>query len=302
MLRIIGTERESPAWKAGLRPGAFVKFINGHIIRDALDLKFYSAEENLKVVFVTDSQTRNVTFLRKHGEFLGITPAPIRIRKCRNRCIFCFFDQLPPHLRKSLYIKDEDFRLSFLEGNFVTLSHLTTKDINRIIEQRLSPLYVSVHSSNQQVRNKLLGVHEESPIIKKLEILVKANIQLHTQIVLIPYFNTGKILSQTIRELSALHPGIRSIGIIPVGLTAHRKKNRPLKSFTKKSAMQVIRHVKQLDREQIQRKKAHFIYLSDEWFLLANLKLPLSRYYMDFPQLENGIGMMRLFMDRIYAL
>ncbi|MFH1760811.1 MAG: DUF512 domain-containing protein [bacterium] len=303
MLKLFNVKKGGLAWNAGLKPYHKIISINGHKITDALDFNFHSAENKLEILFKDKENTKSVFINQNFHDDLGIEPNPMRMRRCRNRCIFCFVDQLPPGLRSSLYFKDDDYRFSFIHGNFITLINQPPDDIKKIIGQRLSPLYVSIHAVDKKVRETVFGIKEKIPIMQNLDALISGGITLHAQIVLIPGINTGKILAQTIRELAVRHPGIASIGIIPVGITNYGKRLNKIKTFPAPDmARSVIKQVYLLDKEQISLRRKHFIYLADEWFVLADLNIPASAYYKDFPQLENGIGMIRSFLNELMYL
>ncbi|HIC94366.1 MAG TPA: DUF512 domain-containing protein, partial [Anaerolineae bacterium] len=215
----------SVAEELGLRPGDELLSINGHPLRDIIDYRFYGAEEELELVIRRDGQRLVCLVERGYGEELGIEfvePTFDGVRHCNNRCPFCFVDQLPRGMRRSLYIKDDDYRLSFLFGNFVTLTNLTEADWQRLAEQRLSPLYVSVHATDLALRRRLLGNPSAPDILQQIGRLGELGIQVHAQIVLIPGLNDGEPLARTVADLAALHPTVQSIAVIPVGLTKHR--------------------------------------------------------------------------------
>ena len=221
----------------------------------------------------------------------------MKVLKCACNCIFCFVDQIHPDARASLKVKDDDFRLSFFHGNFITLSNLTNKDYERIIEQHLSPLYISVHNTNDTLRQKIMRYKKEIPVMEKLAFLAENGITLHTQIVLIPGWNDGVELERTVFDLSSLYPAVQSIGIVPVGLTKFRKNLTTLRKVSKVQAKEVILQSKKW-RAQFQEKYGSgIVSIADEFFLLADLPIPENDYYEGYPQIENGIGLVRDFID-----
>jgi len=224
------------------------------------------------------------------------------IRHCQNKCIFCFVDQLPEGLRASLYEKDDDYRLSFLHGNFITLTNLRPQDITRIITFHLSPLYVSVHATDPSIRGFMLGKKRPQGIWEQLQTLVEGGITIHTQVVLCPGINDGPVLEKTIRDLSLLWPGVRSLGIVPVGLTKFRKNLPLLRSFTRPECVQLVKRITNYQKSFRKKFGSSFVYLSDEFYLRAGIPFPPGSFYDGYPQLENGIGMARLFYEQFRAL
>ncbi len=271
--------------------------VNGRPVRDLIDYSYCTAYEE-QLLLEIEKQNGEIWELeveRGDGEPLGLTftaPAPAR---CANNCLFCFVHQLPKGLRKALYIKDEDYRLSFLNGNYVTLTNLSRSALKRITEQRLSPLYISVHTTNPHLRERLLGKSGIPPILEQLQKLAAARIIMHTQVVLCPGLNDGEELQRTVEDLAALFPTVQSLAIVPLGLTAHRQK---LPSLTPVDAEYARRFIArwQPDSEALRRKlRQPFLFLADEFFLKADLPFPSIKEYGDFPQIENGVGMVPLF-------
>ncbi len=272
--------------------------VNGRPLRDLIDYSYYTAseEELLLEIEKPDGELWEVEVERDEGESLGLTfaaPAPAR---CANNCLFCFVHQLPRGLRKPLYVKDEDYRLSFLNGNYVTLANLSRSALQRITEQRLSPLYISVHATNPALREQLLGKAGIPPILEQLHKLAAARIIMHTQVVLCPGLNDGEELQRTVADLAALFPAVQSLAIVPLGLTEHRQKLPLLAPVDAEYARQFITGWQ--PRSQTLRKQLGrpFLFLADEFFLKANAPFPPLKEYGDFPQLENGVGMVPLFM------
>jgi putative radical SAM enzyme (TIGR03279 family) len=298
-VEIESIEKGSIAEKAGLIPKDRLISINGHEIRDEIDLFFYGSEPKLEVVVKRKEEIKKVDIV-SNGSNLGIILKPFRIRSCRNKCIFCFVSQLPKGLRRSLYLKDEDYRMSFLYGNYITLTNLSETDKKRIIEQRLSPLYISVHSTNKNVRNRLLGNQSASDILKDIKFFASHKIKMHTQIVLCPGINDGKELEKTIRELYRFYPYVSSIAVVPVGITAFNKEK--IKQVDKDDALRTLEIVQKF---QMRFKRKHgdaFVHAADEFFIKAEMPFPSIDIYGEFPQIENGVGMVPLFLHRARRL
>jgi len=290
---------QSPAYIAGIKAGDKIISINRHPVKDVLDLMFYGDEEFLKIIIERDG--RKLSFnIHKDALPLGIEVEPFRIKRCINKCLFCFVEQLPKGLRKSLYVKDEDYRASFLYGNYITLTNLTQKDYERIKKLRLSPLYISVHATDPEIRNVLLGNYEAPPIMLELKKLAKMKIRMHTQIVLCPEINDGKILEKTIIELHKLYPYVSSIAIVPVGLTKYHKNG--LIPVTKDKAEEVIKIIEIFQKRFRKKHGISFVYLADEFYIKAEKPFPSLNIYDDLPQIENGVGMVPLFMNKTAKL
>ncbi len=278
--------------------------VNGQPLRDLIDYSYYTAseEELLLEIEKPDGELCELEVERQAGEPLGLTfSAPVPAR-CANNCLFCFVHQLPKGLRKQLYVKDEDYRLSFLNGNYVTLANIKASALNRIIEQRLSPLYISVHATNPDLREHLLGKSGIPPILKQLQMLAAARIVMHTQVVLCPGLNDGEELIRTVTELAALYPAIQSLAIVPLGLTNHRQRLPQLTPVDADYAREFIA-IWQPKADAIRRKlRQPFLFLADEFYLKGGLPFPSVKEYGDFPQIENGVGMVPLFMKEATRL
>ncbi|HPR17009.1 MAG TPA: DUF512 domain-containing protein, partial [Candidatus Cloacimonadota bacterium] len=278
---------ESLPAEAGMHAGDTIISINDHPIRDFIDLQFYSAEENLNFELKDANAAIRHIFIEQDWSYpLGIEPIPHRCRNCVNNCIFCFVDQMRPGIRKTLYIKDDDFRLSFVYGNFITLTNLSDQDFNRIIEQKLSPLYISIHTTNPDLHKRMMRHKQDFHVMEKLKFFSENGIEMHTQIVVVPGWNDGAELQRTLSDLSSDEIAALSIGIVPVGLTKFRDGLTALQNVSPRLAQEIIGIA----------DKFPLTYCSDEIFLLAGKELPEEEYYDDFPQLENGIGMLRLLM------
>jgi len=314
-------EPKSPADIAGVRPGDILLAINGRKLRDAVDYQFFSADEQVlhfDIAPVDDPHTRRtVTVEREEWQTPGLTftePTFTPIRECNNHCPFCFIDQLPSTMRNSLYIRDDDYRYSFLYGNFVTLTNLNERDWERLAEQRLSPLYVSVHATDLQMRRTLLGNNHAPDITQQFRRLFSLGIRVHTQVVTCPGMNDGDVLEQTVQDLGGFYPNVLSIGVVPVGLTRTPQEilsspepscsrilpsaaDLPLRTFLSEEAEAVVRQTRKWQREFRRRYDCSVVYASDEFYLLCRQPVPSAASYDGYPQFENGIGMVRDLMD-----
>jgi len=297
-LLIEGVAPGSIADEFELEAGDRLLAVNGHRLRDLIDYSYYTSteEELLLEIARTDGETWELEVEREQGEPLGLTFAPTVPAGCRNNCIFCFVHQLPRGLRKPLYVKDEDYRLSFLNGNYVTLANLRPAELQRIIEQRLSPLYISVHATNPELRQQLLGKQGIPPILEQLRVLAAARITLHTQVVLCPGINDGPELERTVADLAALYPAVQSLAIVPLGLTRHRQKLPRLQAVDQQYAKAFITEWWPRTRALKKSLGEPFLFLADEFYLKAGLPFPPLREYGDLPQIENGVGMVPLFL------
>lgn len=287
----------SPAERAGLRVGDKLFAINGHRLRDVIDVQFYSAEERLLLEGERqEGEPFTIEIERRYGEPLGldfVEPLFDGIRRCGNRCDFCFVAQLPPGLRRSLYVRDDDYRLSFLSGSYVTLTNLGEADWMRIAEQRLSPLYVSVHATAPNLRRRLLGNHAAPDIIAQLRRLADLGIEVHTQIVVVPQLNDGAALDRSLGDLAELYPAVRSVSIVPVGITRFHQGSCRVHTGAEMRAVfdQVIGWQARL-RERFGMNLA---YLSDEWYLRLGEPLPGVDAYDGLDLTENGVGLVSKF-------
>jgi putative radical SAM enzyme (TIGR03279 family) len=292
----------TPAGRAGLCPGDVILSINGHPLRDAIDFQFYAAEGRLRLAVARDGGRRALE-LERTGSGLGIDlvpPRPREIATCSNTCVFCFIHQNPRGLRRSLYVKDDDFRLSFLHGNYITLTDLEEADLARIEAQRLSPLYVSVHATDAELRHRLLGRPRHSAdVLPRMARLARAGIRMHAQIVLCPDLNDGLHLQRTVFELAPLHPQVATVAIVPVGLTRHRERLPALRPLTGSEARALVDTVEGWQADFRERLGSRFVFLADEIYLLADRVLPPAAAYEGFPVAEDGIGLVRRFEDAL---
>jgi putative radical SAM enzyme (TIGR03279 family) len=286
---------------AGLLTGDRILAINDQPLRDAIDFQFYGGDDSLELSVERDGARRALHLVRQAGRELGVeleAPRPGDIATCANKCVFCFIHQLPRELRRSLYVKDDDFRLSFLHGNYITLSDLDEPSFERILEQRLSPLYVSVHATDAELRWRLLGRPRHSAeILPRLERLAKAGIRVHAQIVLCPGWNDGAHLERSVHELAPLHPSVATAAIVPVGLTRHRERLPALRTLTDDEARALVATVGGWQRRFLPTLDSRFVFLGDEVYLQAGQPLPPAEAYEGFPIAEDGIGLVRRFED-----
>lgn len=279
--------------------------INGHNLRDIIDLSFQLAEEEIELLVEhADGSREVIAFEKDIDEELGAefeSAVFDGVRRCKNHCVFCFVDMIAPNMRRTLSIKDDDYRLSFLFGNFITLTNMTAKDFRRIKNFHLSPLFVSIHSMNPDLRAKMLRTPLAAKIHEQLDELERAGVEYHTQVVLCKDLNDGAELDLTIAEILKRRPHALSLAIVPVGVTRHRRDKFPLKQFDKDSATKVIEQVEIFQRQIRAETGQTFVYLGDEFYLLAEKSLPPAEFYDDFPQIENGIGMTRNFIEEFTA-
>jgi len=288
-----------------LAAGDKILQINGKTPLDIIDLSFLLAEEEIELLIEhSDGEREIIAFEKDFDEELGAefeSAVFDGIKRCKNHCVFCFVDMIAPKMRKTLNIKDDDYRLSFLFGNFITLTNLTPKDFKRIKKYHLSPLFISVHSMNPELRAKILRTPLGKNIQNQLDELEKAGIEYHTQVVLCKNLNDGAELDYTIAEILKRRPNALSLAIVPVGVTKYRRDKFVLEQFDKESALKVIEQVEKWQKKIRAESGRTFLYLGDEFYLLAEKNLPPVEFYDEFPQIENGIGMTRNFIEEFGA-
>ncbi len=301
-VRVEAVAPGSPAARAGIAAGDRVLSVSGEPVGDLLDLHFLTARATFRVRWADPGGTEREARIRPGGAALGLFPEAVRVRRCRNRCIFCFVHQLPAGLRKSLYVKDEDVRLSFLHGQYVTFSDVTEEELARIVRYRLSPLYVSIHASDPGLRRRLLGNPSAGDVMETMRRLVAAGIVLHGQIVVCPGINDGEQLRRTLLDLSSLRPGLATVAVVPVGLTAHRRGLPALRPVTRGEARETIAMLDRFRRGAGSGGAEPFASAADEYYLLAGKEVPGRRAYGSFAQIGNGVGLLRRFLDDARAL
>ncbi len=299
MVKIKNVISGSPAAKCGVIAGDMLANINGNPIKDVLDYMYYAAEVNVKLDLVRCGEEIALSVKKDEYDDLGLefdTFLMDNKQRCSNRCIFCFIDQMPPNMRDTLYFKDDDARLSFLHGNYVTLTNLDQSDIDRIIKMKLN-INVSVHTTNPELRVKMMRNKFAGEKLKYLYQLAESGIQLNCQIVCCPGFNDGAELRRTLSDLSKLMPNISSMAVVPVGITKYRDGLCPLTMFNKETAGETIDIIEEFQRDLLEKYGTRTVFPSDEFFLTADRPLPSAEYYEDYPQYENGVGMLRSLID-----
>lgn len=296
-VRIYAVASGSPADKAGIVSGERIISINGEPVSDEIDYQALSATGILTVQIENDNTVRELHIKKDEWESLGLSldeTEAMKPRHCRNRCLFCFVDQLPAGMRETLYVKDDDWRLSLMMGNYVTLTNVSEHEFQRILTRKASPLYVSVHATDPAVRCFMLRNRNAGMLMDRLRQLKDNGIQFHCQIVLCPGVNDGAVLKKTIEDLVSLYPSSQSLAIVPVGLTKHREGLAELKGFDEKSAHELIRIIQNFQQRFLHEIGTRFVYPSDEFFCICGENIPESSEYEDYPQIENGVGMLRL--------
>jgi putative radical SAM enzyme (TIGR03279 family) len=298
--RVSYVEPSSPSFQAGIKPGDIIVQINDTILEDILDYQFSSSEEELELTFLRNNQKEKIIIEKDIDDPLGLDfedPVFDGIHNCKNNCLFCFVKQLPTELRSSLYVKDDDYRLSFLYGSYITLTNLTENELQKISDYRLSPLYVSVHSTLPEVRKQLMRNKNAGNILEQLKTLTDMGIDLYTQAVVCPEINDGEGLTQTLNELASMHPKIKAFGVVPVGLTRFQKNNDTMRLHSKEEAQKVIDALQPYQEKYLEEWDTPFVQIADEFYLKAGYEIPSAKYYEDYCLYENGIGAIRRFLD-----
>jgi Fe-S oxidoreductase, related to NifB/MoaA family len=304
-VRIADVQPHTPAGRGGLRAGHTLLRVNGHAIDDVLDYRFYITSPLLALDLLDEAGAPYSKTLRKRSyEDLGLefdTGLMDEQKTCRNQCVFCFIDQMPPGLRSTLYVKDDDSRMSFLFGNYITLTNLRQKDIERILAMHISPINISVHTTNPQLRVAMMKNRKAGEVLRYLPMLTGAGLWVNTQIVLCPGINDGAELERSLRDLCALAPNLQSVSVVPVGLTKYREGLTPMRPFTAQEARKVLECVEGFAKQMMERHGEHICYAADEFYLLAGRPFPPAADYGSFEQLENGVGLVSLLREEFEA-
>ncbi len=306
MVKITEIDKNSKLYALGVREGDVLLSVNGNGIRDVLDYRFYITERDVEFTFCREKEEYSVKLHKGEYEDVGLgfeTPLMDKKHTCRNGCIFCFVDQMPKGLRDTLYFKDDDSRLSFLHGNYITMTNMTEEDITRIIKMRISPINVSVHTTNPELRVKMMKNKRAGEVLAYLPMLADAGIELCTQLVLCPGINDGEELERSMHDLLKLCPSLISCAVVPVGITKYREGLCPLRTYTKEEAQRVIETVNSFGDYCKKEYGSRIFTVADEFYQKAELPLPGEDYYEGYPQLENGVGLIRsLLEDLKYCL
>ena len=300
MVKITGVEPRSRGEKNGIAAGDILLSINGREIRDVLDYRFFLTDTKVELLLSRDGEEYSVSIRKQQYDDIGLefeTPLMDKKQSCHNKCIFCFIDQLPCGMRETLYFKDDDSRLSFLHGNYITLTNLHDRDIDRIIEMHISPINISVHTTNPELRVKMMHNKRAGEVLSYMKKLADAGISLCGQIVLCRGINDGEELLRSMRDLSELFPAMTSVSIVPAGLTKFRDKLYPLTLYTKEEAREIIGMIDGYAREMTEKCGHRIFFAADELYLKAELPLPDGNYYEDYSQIENGVGMITSMND-----
>ena len=299
MVKVKSVIQGSPADRCGVREEDMLYAINGHVIKDVLDYMYYAAETDIILDMVRHGEEFTIKIQKDEYDDIGLEFDTFLMdgkQRCSNNCVFCFIDQLPPNMRETLYFKDDDARLSFLQGNYVTLTNLKDEDIDRIIQMKLN-INVSVHTTNPELRVKMMHNRFAGEKLKYIYRLAENGIKLNCQIVCCPELNDGDELRRSLRDLGGLMPNITSMAVVPVGVTKYRQNLYPLRGFTKKEAGETIDIIAEYQEKFFEKFGTRTVFPSDEFFLIAERDIPDMEYYEDFPQFENGVGMLRSLID-----
>ncbi len=295
MVKITNVLPHSRAEKVGILAGDILVSINGKEICDVLDYRFYLAEKKVRLTLTRNGEDLEATIIKKEYDDIGLdfeTPLMDKKRSCENKCVFCFIDQLPSGMRETLYFKDDDSRLSFLHGNYVTLTNMRDADIDRIIDMHISPVNVSVHTTNPELRCKMMHNKRAGEVLSYLRRFADANINICAQIVLCKGINDGSELDRTLHDLMELRPALQSVAIVPSGLTKFRDGLYPLDAFTKEDARAVISQINTYGEWCLSQFGTRLFFPADEFYIKAELPLPSDEFYEDYSQIENGVGML----------
>ena len=302
LTKIASVDPHSPARKAGVRPGEKLTHINGHPIVDVLDYKFYAYDPRLELTLTDpEGNSRTLRLRKEEGEDLGLnfeTYLMDKARSCANKCIFCFVDQMPPGMRDTLYFKDDDARLSFLMGNYMTLTNLSRREIQRIMDLRISPINISVHATDPELRSAMLKNPRAGECLEVMKQFAQAGIEMNCQIVACPGVNDGPALERTLDDLSGLYPAVTSVAVVPVGVTKYREGLCRIEPYTREQAAALLDQVEQFAAAFLEKQGTSLAWCSDEFYLIAGRPLPEKAYYEDMDQLENGVGMLRLLLHQ----
>lgn len=301
---VYSVEPGSYAEKFGITPGTVINKINGEDVSDILEYRFLISEKSVKLDISLPDGEHKKLHIKNDYEDLGIdfeNPLIDKARSCRNNCIFCFIDQLPKGMRETLYFKDDDSRLSFLHGNYVTLTNMSMDDIKRLAKIRVSPINVSVQTTNPELRCMMLHNRFAGDLMEKMHYLARHRITMNCQLVLCPGINDGEEMRKSLHDLAKLHPHAASVSVVPVGISKYREGLYPLEKYTKETARGVLKIINELQEEFLGKLGTRFVYAGDEFYIKAEYLIPPADNYEGFPQIENGVGMIASFSDDLSA-
>ena len=296
-----GIQRVAPgsaAERAGLRAGDLLLSIAGEPVIDQIDYQALTAHDAFALTFSRDGETRTVDIRKADWEPLGLTLDETIVsnpRPCANHCVFCFIDQMPPGMRETLYVKDDDWRLSLMMGNYITMTNMSDAEFDRVLRRRVSPLYISVHATDPEVRVRMLKNPRAAQLMPRLERLKDAGLRFHCQVVLCPGWNDGPVLDRTLNDLAALWPAARSVALVPVGLTRFRERLAHIEPYTAERAAQLLAQAEPFRQRFLRELGTRFVFPADEFYCLTGQPFPDDEAYEDYPQIENGVGMLRQF-------
>ncbi len=296
-VKIVSVDRHSVCDKHGIKADDVLIAINGNEIIDVLDYRFYILDDKLKLTIERNGKIKNIRINKKQYDDIGLNFCTYLMdeqKSCRNKCIFCFIDQLPKGLRDSLYFKDDDSRLSFLFGNYITLTNISEHEVERIIKMHINPVNISVHTTNPELRSKMMNNRFAGDALKVLYKLAENGTKLNCQLVLCPNINDGDELRRSLDDLTALYPSVQSIAAVPLGITKHREGLTELTPYDKKSARETIDIINEYGEKCLEKYNTRLVYAADEFYIKAELPLPDESYYEEYSQLDNGVGMCTL--------
>ncbi|MBE5787235.1 MAG: DUF512 domain-containing protein [Clostridiales bacterium] len=302
--RIEAVHPHGIAWRRGIRPGDSIIAINGEPVLDEIDYQAFTNNKSKLDILLqrADGKEESVRIIKAKESALGMTIADTMVcrpRACRNKCIFCFIDQMPPGMRDTLYVKDDDWRLSLMMGNYITLTNVDATEFERILKRKASPLYISVHATDMDVRVSMMKNPNARHLMERLNQLKDAGLHFHCQIVLCPGWNDGAVLEKTLTDLAALWPAAQSAALVPVGLTKYREGLADIKPFNQESAGKVMKIARTFQEKMLAEKGTRFVFPSDEMMLIAGEEIPEEDYYEGYPQIENGVGLLRKFEETL---
>ncbi|MCI8611462.1 MAG: DUF512 domain-containing protein [Clostridiales bacterium] len=305
MVPITEVAAHSRAARQGICSGDVLLSINGHEIQDVLDYRFFLAEKNISLCLSRGGEVYTVSIHKQEYDDIGLsfeTPLMDKKHTCENKCVFCFIDQNPKGMRESIYFKDDDSRLSFLHGNYITMTNLKPRDIQRIIDMHISPVNVSVHTTNPELRNKMMNNKHAGEVLEYLKMLSDAGVTIRGQIVLCKGLNDGRELDRTMEDLTAYYPSLDSVSIVPAGLTKHRKNLYPLEPFTPEECAGIIYQVNAFGEQCIEKFGERIFFPADEFYVKSKTPLPNYEFFGEYTQIENGVGMLSSFMYEFLCL